>query len=466
MMSVVWDNSSDVIGLSIKKPNGNVITLLSPTFLKLYSDNGNCHLGSDNNEHDSSGIAFELDAKYFLTTDDERRNDGDQKIIPSIVYQVEFSNNQFTPLSGNGGNSDGPSIRKSSNASQGELTPISELVMKAWLLKNNTKMLLHDLVRIRNNSQETIRCEANITRLEHNALVIVVRNISERFHRFEAEKKAVSETTARIKDAAANRFTRHEVKNGLLSAIGLCDSLKETQYKGKDEQGQYDDHSKRILFELDKTLHEILDTILAEAMARDVIHEVYEPKHERVNVVQLIQCTMNSTATAASMERFPVATQPSPLPDMAIDPQLLKYIHRNAVSNACKYGKRGGVVLTLVKWDEEKGILQMDVINLPGNKHEEILKLGDLAPEIIFSPSKRLPMHIINHGESASHSSGDGAWVMHKCAKTLGGDCDITVSISSLRRIMLCFFFNTSHFFSFFLSSLRRSKQSLPSAVL
>jgi len=29
------------------------------------------------------------------------------------------------------------------------------------------------------------------------------------------------------KDAAANRFTRHEVKNGLLAAIGLSDSLSE-----------------------------------------------------------------------------------------------------------------------------------------------------------------------------------------------------------------------------------------------
>ena len=57
--------------------------------------------------------------------------------------------------------------------------------------------------------------------------MIVVRDISERFRRFEAEKKVISETTARLKDAAANRFTRHEVKNGLLAAIGLCDSLNE-----------------------------------------------------------------------------------------------------------------------------------------------------------------------------------------------------------------------------------------------
>ena len=458
-MSVVWDNSSDVIGLSIQKANGDVVTLLSPTFMKLYSDNGNENLESDGNsnvgDNDnsdnesgsassshsnpliSSGIAFELDAKYFTgenaqnyEEDNENEERHKQPIIPSVVYDVEFGNNKFTSVggSGHGTNNDGPSVSKSKSINE-QLAPISELVVRSWHLKNDAKMILHDLVRIRNNLREPIRCEANITRLEENALVIVVRNISERFHRFEAEKKAVSETTARIKDAAANRFTRHEVKNGLLAAIGLCDSLAETQ--SQDAQDESNDHGKRMVFELNKTLHEILETILAEAMARDVIHEVYEPKHERVNVVQLISSTMNSTATAASMERFPVITEPSPLPDMTLDPQLLIYIHRNAMSNACKYGKRGGVVLTEIKWDTKKEILQVDVTNLPGKEHEEILKLGTLASEIIFSPAKRLPIHSISHGESACHSSGDGAWVMHKCAKTLGGYCGIKVSMTN-----------------------------------
>lgn len=231
------------------------------------------------------------------------------------------------------------------------------------------------------------------------------------------KKKAISETTARKKDAAVNRFTRHEVKNGLLAAIGLCDNLKEYYHVDSDTKEQ------QVLLELDKTLHEILDTVLAEAMARDVIHEVYEHKHERVNIAQLIQNTSNNTAE--SIARFPIVTEPSPLPDMELDPQLLKYIHRNATSNACKYGKRGGTVLTEIKWDKEKGMLYMNVSNLPGTKHEEILKLGKLASKIIFSPARRLTIHSASNTATASHSSGDGAWVMHKCAKTLGGDCDI-----------------------------------------
>jgi hypothetical protein len=70
----------------------------------------------------------------------------------------------------------------------------------------------------------------------------------------------------------------------------------------------------------------------------------------------------------------------------------------------------------------------MQIINLPGKKHDEILKLGKLAKELVFSPRRRLTMHCTednNNQVSASHSSGDGAWIIHKCAKTLGGTCGI-----------------------------------------
>jgi len=418
MMGVVWDNSSDVIGVSIKNISGDVTTLLSPTFHKLYSDNVKT---SDTAETDMDRIqnlacAFELDAQVMNYSEEKLRS---QQILPSSVYDVEF-----------GGISGFTKIRNGKTTKE-NLASMSQLVVKCWKAENEVKMHLHDMVLGSGNLKKIIRCEANISRLEQNAIVIVVRNISERFRRFEAEKKAISETTARMKDADANRFTRHEVKNGLLAAIGLCDSLKENGNKSSTllstsaSSNNEISHSQQIVLELGSTLHEILDTILAEAMARDVIHEVYEPKLERVNVANLIHSTMKSTASAESMKRFPVVTKPSPLPEFALDPQLLKYIHRNAVSNACKYGKRGGVVMTEIEWHEATAMLQLKVINLPGDKHEEILALGNLAAEIIFSPTKRLPVHSGDRGEVASHSAGDGAWIMYNCAKTLKGTCDV-----------------------------------------
>jgi signal transduction histidine kinase len=40
-----------------------------------------------------------------------------------------------------------------------------------------------------------------------------------------------------------------------------------------------------------------------------------------------------------SLECFPL------LPRLALDRQLLRYIYRNAVSNACKYGKPDGLLI-------------------------------------------------------------------------------------------------------------------------
>jgi signal transduction histidine kinase len=100
-------------------------------------------------------------------------------------------------------------------------------------------------------------------------------------------------------------------------------------------------------------------------MARDVIHEVYELKHERVDIVGLLVSMMGFHKGIRSQDRFPIVTRPSPLPALLFDPQLLKHIHRNAISNACKYGKRGGVVTTEVIYHEKDHILDLNVINLP-----------------------------------------------------------------------------------------------------
>jgi len=443
MLSVVWDNSSDVIGISVRGVSGDVTTMLSPTYMKIYCD-GNSDQYAKRADI-GSALAFELDARCF-------KPGADENVVPAHMYDLHFktlvpSGSPYTSV-------------KSEFLRREEIMSISKLVVRSWKTEEPKSLLMHDLVRKRGLPQVNIRCEANITRMEENALVIVVRDISERFKRFEAEKKVISETTARLKDAAANRFTRHEVKNGLLAAIGLCDSLNESvtnlstavkllrkqtsarEILIEDKTGDAEDANDyidcadekddtivtRYLFELDKTLHEILDTILAEAMARDVIHEVYEPKLERVYIPSLLAESMNLNANKMSSRRFPITACPSPLPNHALDPQLLKYIHRNAISNACKYGKKGGIVATIINYKEGEETLIMEVVNLPGEKHDEILKLGNLAQELVFSPRRRLTMHCAedsNNQVSASHSSGDGAWIMHKCAKTLGGTCGI-----------------------------------------
>eukprot|EP00588_Corethron_pennatum_P033791 CAMPEP_0194349780 /NCGR_PEP_ID=MMETSP0171-20130528/107281_1 /TAXON_ID=218684 /ORGANISM="Corethron pennatum, Strain L29A3" /LENGTH=800 /DNA_ID=CAMNT_0039117273 /DNA_START=44 /DNA_END=2444 /DNA_ORIENTATION=+ len=375
--------------------------------------------------------------KSSINTTNKHRN---RKIVPKTAYSVEFSKGISTIREG---------LKHSNTTSQDytdetskEIPPpqkptelissMANLIVRAWESSGSNILLMHDLICLDGQievEKATISCEANVTRLDKNSLVVVMRNVSERFQRFNTEKQLVSETTARLKDAEANRFTRHEVKNGLLAAIGLCESLRDTFNLNAKKSLSMDNlkiqkksSEGKVLSELDKTLHEVLDTILAEAMARDVIHDCYKPKIERVNINALM-----SRGLEKQNERFPLATDPSPMPMLMLDQQLLKYIYRNAISNACKYGKKGGAVTTTAKFDKNTGLLNVTVINLPGENYDKILNMGDEAKEAVFSPGRRLNNDILKDKSSKliSHSSGDGAWIMRKCANTLGGDCDI-----------------------------------------
>jgi signal transduction histidine kinase len=325
---------------------------------------------------------------------------------------------------------------------------------------------MHDLKRMDQEQPQPIQCEAKISVMEEHILVIVVRDISERFRRFEAEKRVISETTARRKDVAANRFTRHEVKNGLLAAIGLCDSMKEVtegdaqmilkRIESNSSNSDVQDLCTTIsndrrepstrthcIVELGNTLTGILDTVLTEAMVRDVIHEVYEPKIENVNLSNVLATTMSASKNRNQKRRFPIVTNPDPLPGFSTDPHLWKYVHRNAISNACKYGKLSGEVTTEILWDEVMQVLTVNVINLPGNNHAEMSAMGAKSNSTIFSLRKKLKVQIDGSGSSADQSVGNGTWLMTKCAATLGGQCSIKVSFWCISPV-----FSICHYFS------------------
>mmetsp|Transcript_20457 Transcript_20457/g.30136 ORF Transcript_20457/g.30136 Transcript_20457/m.30136 type:complete len:987 (+) Transcript_20457:1-2961(+) len=515
MMGVVWDSSSDIIALSVRgSKSGMISAMVSPTYLKLEASD------DERNSHDDDGALSSLLFEFGPIEFEQKKSTQDKD-----DYDVDLGGFDQSPedeivmkrmhciqLLGPRSNVKEATLCKAASASRKQsLSAMCKLLSRAWKTSNKQRetLLMHDLVRNSEDGLTKVRCEAMVTRLESDALVVVVRDISERTKRFEAEKRVVVETTAREKDAEANRFTRHEVKNGLLAAIGLCDSLREAfgfveegtaplarsgnssaslklacepepvsavttigeeksstdcsvtglseavaalqklQKSGLTErsnnslnmlhqQPRFD--IKRCVHELDATLREVLDTILAEAMARDVIHESYEPKVERVDISSLLY---GVRGCQAKQDRFPLVMRPDPMPEFLLDPQLIRYVHRNAVSNAVKYGLQGGIVSTEVRFDREKSELQLSVTNMPGVNHGALRQMGKKAELAVFEPGKRLHP-LLTSGDfkqqvmmqrvcsrtllspsDMSHSSGDGAWIMYKCAKTLGGNCSI-----------------------------------------
>jgi hypothetical protein len=71
-----------------------------------------------------------------------------------------------------------------------------------------------------------------------------------------------------------------------------------------------------------------------------------------------------------------------------VDPHLLHCVHRNAISNACKYGGRGQEVLSRVSHDG--AILTLEVINAPDPRHPELTKLSpEEAAAAVFAAGTR-----------------------------------------------------------------------------
>jgi hypothetical protein len=448
-MSTVWESSSDVIVFCGQR-EGRINARISPAFLKM--------------------VGLATGWLPFLDR-------GDVSLVLEILPEKGIFYIFAIDLSKPVTREDASKIKKSLKAEKRNLTSavdvstddknvaiMARLAVKACAMKGAKGVensFMEDLFTRNERGQESkVRCEARIAKLDQDSSVIIFRDISDRLQCFEAEKQLVKEVTIRRKDEEANRFTRHEVKNGILAAMGLVDHLRESMQRAEAESnGKGQDHlgtahsaaeeqnpeaalhwslsDKSSLDELEaggtidlqgsfdeieNTLTDILDTILDEAMAREIVHGEYEPKKERLDVPAVL-----ASIRRRSSRRFPLNVVPDPFPRLALDRQLLRYIYRNAVSNACKYGKPDGVIDTRVLYNEKEGTFKMEVINLPGPGHPELEMLNEHQVASIFSQGTQL---VATHATDTvqaeiirNESSGNGAWIIQKCAEALGGKC-------------------------------------------
>ena len=65
MLSVVWDNSSDVIGISVQGVSGDVTTMLSPTYMKIFAGINNEEEDPPKSSKHGMALAFELNSSCF-----------------------------------------------------------------------------------------------------------------------------------------------------------------------------------------------------------------------------------------------------------------------------------------------------------------------------------------------------------------------------------------------------------------
>ena len=426
LMSAVWESSSDIIAISARTgPNNGVSVMLSPAFFGLNTSRGHLRGLSKNQIVEKKSILYQLSGSAFHA---EKRADDEPFVDDDMISHIEQSVFDLIDSNARGMVFDDSEFSPDRNT----LRALSDVVVKAWACAEKEQVFTHDLCLSGNDNKKIIRSEAKVNRLDQYALIVVIRDISERVRAFEAEKEILFETTSRQKDAEANRFTRHEVKNGLLAALGLYESLCDAQSRqlsssttertpmAFDLGGPADSGGDVILClnELGKSLHDTLDSVLVEAMTRDLIHDLYRPHREKTDVALVLSGGEGrSFDGGGNLTRFPLIARPSPLPMFYFDHQLLRYLHRQALSNACKYGKTGGVVLTEILFDEKKMTLQINVINVPGEHYDKVLSMGAKAEDAVFSKGGQIHESFLNDADSTlckkselAAIPGDGGW--------------------------------------------------------
>jgi len=223
---------------------------------------------------------------------------------------------------------------------------------------------------------------------------------------------------------AIERFINHEVKNALLASIELCDNLRSTFAKTMIEQIERNEAKIQCvnrMDELSRLLKGALNCLTSKSMARDVINGTYALKLETSNIAEIVRSVGQGIMQP---ERLSIEFPEGPVPDVLVDNNLLRHMLLNALSNACKYGKTGGTIATQIHYDESSNELRIDVVNEPGRNHQHLKAMGSQARRAVFAPGSILHSDL-EEPEIRAISSGDGAWVIARCAKTMGGTCDI-----------------------------------------
>jgi hypothetical protein len=294
-MSAVWASSSDVIVFCAKN-NDIVSARISPSFLKILGSSADT-LGFDITNEVSLVLEIDQSQDLFSVV----AMDLDRPVMRSDLSSVSYDLNTRSFRISKADDLNAPEVNL---ARMAKLAIDAVTLAPALLDRINPTKFVAEVGRKGDLSSE-MSCEVNISLLEGRSCVLTLRDISERLHRFQVEKRLVKEVTSRKKDEEANRFTRHEVKNALLAAMGILDHLKELMQRSNvlpkrntDEKSMFllSDNAPMVFMdmggdddttspqtkeveeafnELDTTLKDVMDTILDEAMAREVSYGNY-----------------------------------------------------------------------------------------------------------------------------------------------------------------------------------------------
>lgn len=209
-MSTIWNTSSDVM-IWYSAVDGNIHAVINPAFFDLCkppTEDQRIAVLKESTKRPT--LVLEINQNTGTSTYRILRLDMSAAVTREDAMDMMFNADEVSE------NADVATDRLTDE----NIGVVAKLLIETFSSNQNEMVLMTELQSSdADGAETTVRCEAKVSKLASSCLV-TLRDISERFHRFETEKKLVEEMTARRKDAEANRFTRHEVKNSILAAIG------------------------------------------------------------------------------------------------------------------------------------------------------------------------------------------------------------------------------------------------------
>lgn len=277
-MSSVWESSSDTIAILVQSKSGNLTSMVSPSFFR-----------DDMLQQEDaiqSSVLLEIDASSTvkrpstLTNVQSRLKIGDVPKVAMRLADAEFDHANLRSFFGKAMYSIDPFGVDTSYLIKSKVLALTDMLLRAWH-PTDESIFDHETVSLNENSHFEIR----VTKSDISSNIVLIRDVSERYKRHEAEKKGAYETTEREIDDQANRFAKHEIKNVILGAIEVCELLRgqicgdfDLHQKTKSSIRPEGSISKESIAaslgarfenvaELDTMLHEILDIILADTVS-------------------------------------------------------------------------------------------------------------------------------------------------------------------------------------------------------
>jgi len=184
LMTVLWDASSDVIVISVRRDDGTT-SMLSPSFTTMVDAPLPKHLRG----REAIGL--------YLCTSTNRGINPQEENNGVRITKASYVDSSEMPY--------GALLRDSVLSDIGNQSEIAtkacSLVAEAWK-PNPDPLCLHTLTKMDGSE---CKCELKITRRSGNTTIAIVRDVSERYKRFEAERRVHRETLARQEEAQSVR---------------------------------------------------------------------------------------------------------------------------------------------------------------------------------------------------------------------------------------------------------------------